>query len=99
MAIIESALDPRSDEFRANRMAMESLVGDLRAKFAASSLGGGDTACARHLARGKLLPATGWKCCSIRTPFLELTLGRTWALSRRGTRRRADHRRGSCGRP
>ena len=74
MAIIESALDPRSDEFRANRMAMESLVGDLRTKLAASSLGGGETARARHLARGKLLPRDRVEMLlDPGTPFLELS--------------------------
>ena len=40
MAAIDSALDPRSEEFRANRLAMEALVADLRARLAAAALGG-----------------------------------------------------------
>ena len=40
MAIIESALDPRSAEFGTNGAAMEALVTDLRSKLAAAALGG-----------------------------------------------------------
>ncbi len=74
MAIIESALDPRSEEFGANRRAMELLVTDLRAKLAAAALGGGDTARARHVARGKLLPRDRVEMLlDPGTPFLELS--------------------------
>src|SRR5476651_723926 len=74
MAIVESALDPRSAEFRANRQAMETLVGDLRTKLAAAALGGGETARARHVARGKLLPRERVEMLlDPGTPFLELS--------------------------
>ncbi len=56
MPAIESRLDPRSAEFRANRHAMEPLVTELQARLAAAALGGGETTRARHVARGKLLP-------------------------------------------
>src|ERR1700740_1088947 len=74
MATIESALDPRSDEFRANRVAMETLVADLRAKLATAALGGGESARARHLARGKLLPRDRVQMLlDPGTPFLEFS--------------------------
>ena len=74
MAIFESLLDPRGEEFRTNRLAMEALVDDLRAKLAAAALGGGDTARARHLARGKLLPRQRVETLlDPGTPFLELS--------------------------
>jgi len=54
--VIESALNPRSEAFRANAAAMRALVDDLRAKLARVAEGGGEAARARHVARGKLLP-------------------------------------------
>jgi len=71
---IRSALNPRSQEFRANRAAMAALVDDLRARVAVVEGGGGEVARGRHLARGKLLPRD-----RVRTlldpgaPFLELS--------------------------
>jgi 3-methylcrotonyl-CoA carboxylase beta subunit len=74
MAVIESALDPRGEEYRANQRAMVALVADLRAKLAAVELGGGETARARHVARGKLLPRQRVETLlDPGTPFLELS--------------------------
>jgi 3-methylcrotonyl-CoA carboxylase beta subunit len=74
MASIESALNSRSDEFRANRVAMEALVADLRAKMATAALGGGESARTRHLARGKLLPRDRVELLlDPGTPFLEFS--------------------------
>src|SRR5436190_4920565 len=74
MAIIESALDPRSEEFRANRLAMETLVADLRTKLAAAALGGGESVRARHVSRGKLLPRDRVEMLlDPGAPFLELS--------------------------
>jgi 3-methylcrotonyl-CoA carboxylase beta subunit len=56
MPAIESRLDVRSDEFLNNARAMEGLVSDLRNQMDRAAAGGGDTARARHTARGKLLP-------------------------------------------
>jgi len=56
MPVIESALRPRSKEFRANAAAMRALVDDLQAKVGQVKLGGGERARQRHLDRGKLLP-------------------------------------------
>ena len=39
MAVIQTALDPRSVSFRANAEAMRALVADLRDKTAAIALG------------------------------------------------------------
>ena len=74
MAAIDSALDPRSEEFRGNRRAMEVLVDDLRTRLAAAAQGGGETARSRHLARGKLLPRQRVEMLlDPGTPFLELS--------------------------
>jgi 3-methylcrotonyl-CoA carboxylase beta subunit len=74
MGLIGSEADRRCDGFRANAERMAGLVGDLRAKVEALSLGGDSRSRERHLARGKLLPRD-----RIRTlhdpgaPFLELS--------------------------
>jgi 3-methylcrotonyl-CoA carboxylase beta subunit len=56
MTILSSAADPRAEAFRGNEDAMAALVADLRAQVDRVRLGGGDSARAKHLARGKLLP-------------------------------------------
>lgn len=56
MDALKSKVEPRSAEFQANAEAMRRLVEDLRAKAATVALGGGESARARHVARGKLLP-------------------------------------------
>src|SRR5919112_1383901 len=56
MPMIESALDLRSPEARANAEAMRGLVTDLRESAERVRLGGGQAARERHLSRGKLLP-------------------------------------------
>jgi 3-methylcrotonyl-CoA carboxylase beta subunit len=74
MSAIKTALNARSAEFRDNQAAMGRLVADLRDRVAEVSLGGGEAARARHVARGKLLPRE-----RVRTlldpgsPFLELS--------------------------
>ena len=56
MPVLDSALDTRSPEFRANAAAMQALVDDLRQIADRVRQGGGEAARQRHLARGKLLP-------------------------------------------
>jgi 3-methylcrotonyl-CoA carboxylase beta subunit len=74
MPIIESKLNPRSDEFRANAAALEALVADLRAKIDQLAQGGGQAARDKHLARGKLLPRDRIaQLLDPGTPFLELS--------------------------
>jgi 3-methylcrotonyl-CoA carboxylase beta subunit len=74
MPIIESKLNPRADEFRANAAALEALVADLRAKVDEIARGGGETARARHLARGKLLQRERVaQLLDPGSPFLELS--------------------------
>jgi 3-methylcrotonyl-CoA carboxylase beta subunit len=53
--ILRSDIDTRSPDFAVNAEAMRGLVADLRAKVAAVAEGGGESARARHRARGKLL--------------------------------------------
>jgi 3-methylcrotonyl-CoA carboxylase beta subunit len=71
---IQTKLDVRSDEFKANTRAMAALVEDLRAKLAAAAAGGGETVRARHVSRGKLLPRDRVDgLLDPGTPFLELS--------------------------
>lgn len=56
MTTLESRLNIRADDFIANSAAMQALVNDLKEKITKISLGGGEAARQKHLARGKLLP-------------------------------------------
>jgi 3-methylcrotonyl-CoA carboxylase beta subunit len=74
MTLIESSFNASQDEAKANASAMQALVGDLRSKVATVALGGGETARARHVARGKLLPRERVReLTDIGSPFLELS--------------------------
>ncbi|SEN97421.1 3-methylcrotonyl-CoA carboxylase beta subunit [Methylobacterium sp. UNC300MFChir4.1] len=73
MPVIESALDPRAPEARANDEAMRALVADLRATADRVRLGGGEAARERHRARGKLLPRDRIRALiDPFSPFLEI---------------------------
>lgn len=49
MPIIESKLNPRSEDFRANAAALEAVVADLRAKIEQLAQGGGPAARDKNL--------------------------------------------------
>ena len=73
MAALETKLDARGEDFKANARAMQALVSDLHARLAKIALGGGDASRARHLARGKLLPRERVeRLLDPGTPFLEI---------------------------
>ncbi|MGO9390046.1 carboxyl transferase domain-containing protein [Rhodoblastus sp.] len=55
MAILQSSIDLRSEEYVANRDAMRSLVAELREKLGLARFGGGAEAQKRHVERGKML--------------------------------------------
>ncbi|CDG80682.1 carboxyl transferase domain-containing protein [Janthinobacterium agaricidamnosum] len=81
MPHIESKLNPRSDDFKANSAAMQGIVDDLRDKVAAIAAGGGQAAAAKHLARGKLLPRERVRLLlDPGTPFLELSQMAAYAM-------------------
>jgi 3-methylcrotonyl-CoA carboxylase beta subunit len=74
MTVLDSKLNPRSDEFRVAAEHMRGLVDDLKAKVAQVAAGGGEAARAKHLARGKLLPRERvTMLLDPGTPFLELS--------------------------
>ncbi len=51
-----SQIDTQSEEFKANALAMQGLVDDLKIKVKSISMGGGAVALQKHKERGKLLP-------------------------------------------
>ena len=52
---LHSKINIRSEYFKTNQTAMQSLVDDLKQKAEQIALGGGEAARQKHLARGKLL--------------------------------------------
>jgi 3-methylcrotonyl-CoA carboxylase beta subunit len=74
MTILESKLNERSDDFKANAAAMQTLVDDLRVKVEEIALGGGEAARSKHTGRGKLLPRDRVQMLlDPGTPFLEFS--------------------------
>ncbi len=74
MPIIETKLNARSESFKANAEAMQTLVADLEARVAKLAEGGGKDARDKHLSRGKLLPRDRvQQLLDPGTPFLELS--------------------------
>ena len=73
-AVIETAIDPRSAEFRRNAATHRAEAEELRAAVARAAEGGGEAARARHEARGKL-PARERirRLLDPGSPFLELS--------------------------
>ncbi|MEZ5850125.1 MAG: carboxyl transferase domain-containing protein [Hyphomicrobiaceae bacterium] len=69
-----SEINTSSEEFQANRAAMQAVVADLAEKRLAATSGGPDRLKERHLARGKLLPRDRvMGLIDPGSPFLELS--------------------------
>ncbi|HZL40520.1 MAG TPA: carboxyl transferase domain-containing protein [Pseudolabrys sp.] len=74
MAILSSAIDTGSAEFRANAEKMAALTAELLARRAQAALGGSNKSRERHVARGKLLPRERvMNLIDPGSPFLELS--------------------------
>jgi 3-methylcrotonyl-CoA carboxylase beta subunit len=74
MTIQKSSLNPRSDDYAANRAAMQALVDELTERQARVSGGGGERGAAKFRAAGKLLPRERVELLlDPATPFLELS--------------------------
>ncbi|WP_353151298.1 carboxyl transferase domain-containing protein [Pollutimonas bauzanensis] len=74
MPVIESRINPRSQAFIDNASAMQEQVDDLQKQLTQTALGGSESARAKHLARGKLLPRDRVeRLLDPGTPFLELS--------------------------
>ena len=74
MARIDSNIDPKSHEFRANAAQWQALVDELKSARAAAALGGNERSRQRHVARGKLLPRDRvMRLIDPGSPFLEMS--------------------------
>ena len=74
MSTLKTAVNIRSDVFKANAKHMQGLVDDLREKVAKVRLGGGEKARERHLSRGRLLPRERIRqLLDVGSPFLEFS--------------------------
>ncbi|MEC3948076.1 carboxyl transferase domain-containing protein [Sphingobium sp. HWE2-09] len=72
-SVLDTALSPDSEAFRANAAHNRALADRLRADVAAAALGGGAVARERHVGRGKLLPRDRVEnLLDIGSPFLEI---------------------------
>ncbi len=81
MAVIESRINTRSDEFQASAAKMRAAVDDLREKVARVSQGGDEASRARHSARGKLLPRERVRrLLDPGSPFLEVGQLAAWEM-------------------
>jgi 3-methylcrotonyl-CoA carboxylase beta subunit len=56
MPVLTTHVDPRSEDFRQNREALQTLIVNLDERLAEIALGGGEKARKKHLERDKLLP-------------------------------------------
>jgi len=74
MSAFQSAVNTRSDDFKANKEAMEALNAELKDRLAEAAKGGSEKSRERHLGRGKLLPRERvQRLLDPGTPFLELS--------------------------
>jgi 3-methylcrotonyl-CoA carboxylase beta subunit len=74
MTVIRTALDRRSEAFRANDKALRAAVADLRDKAAVICAGGDEASRKRHLSRSKLLARERIRVLlDPGSPFLELS--------------------------
>jgi len=74
MSVIQSAVNTRSESFKANKEAMEALNAELKDRLATAALGGTEKSRERHVGRGKLLPRERvQRLLDPGTPFLELS--------------------------
>src|SRR6202163_2291072 len=74
MPVIETAIDLKSDDFRANSESLRAHAGELKALLARIAEGGGAEARERHAGRGKLLPRERVRLLlDPGAPFMELS--------------------------
>jgi len=74
MTLLQTTINPGSDEFRANETANLALIADLERQLEVAALGGGERSRKRHLERGKLLPRDRVeRLLDPGSPFLELS--------------------------
>jgi acetyl-CoA carboxylase carboxyltransferase component len=83
MQVLTTRVDPRSEEYQANRSAMEAKLHDLGALMEQARQGGGDKYVARHRERGKLLARERIDLLLDEdAPFLELSTLAAWGTDK-----------------
>ncbi|MEQ9121757.1 MAG: carboxyl transferase domain-containing protein, partial [Alphaproteobacteria bacterium] len=81
MAVLETAVKPRSKAFRENAKGMAALVEDLRGEVEKVRAGGGPRAMQRHVDRGKLPPRERVRrLTDPGSPFLEFSQLAAWGM-------------------
>jgi len=81
MPVLESHVDPASEDFRENLARMDALEADLRRRLAEARAGGGEEAVRRHREQGKLLARERIeRLLDPGSPFLELSPLAAWDL-------------------
>jgi 3-methylcrotonyl-CoA carboxylase beta subunit len=81
MAVIQSKIDTRSENFAANAAAMRTLVDGLKSNTARIACGGGPKNAERHKSRGKLLARERIeRLLDCASPFLELGAFAAWEM-------------------
>jgi len=81
MTVLKTAINSRSAEFKTNQEAMTLLVKDMQDKVQQITLGGGEKAREKHLARGKLLPRERVRqLLDVGSPFLEFSQFAAWDM-------------------
>ena len=74
MSILQSGIDTRGAEYKANAAHMRGLLAELAERSAAAAQGGPEASRQRHLSRGKLLPRERVeRLLDPGAPFLELS--------------------------
>ena len=73
MSVIKSQISTKSEQFVANKKALESQIADIKGAMDLARAGGGERSRERHLSRGKLLPRDRvTKLLDPGSPFLEI---------------------------
>ena len=81
MQVLKTRLDTRSEDYQANRAAMEERLVEFESLQAEARLGGGEKYIERHRERGKLLPRERVELLVDRdSPFLELSTLAAWGM-------------------
>lgn len=81
MAVLNSKINVRDENYQANFAAMSEVVGDLQSKVEQIKLGGGEALQQRHQSRGKLLARDRvQRLLDPGSPFLELGQFAAWEV-------------------
>lgn len=83
MQVLGTKIDPRSEEYGANRIAMEAKLAEFEALQEQARQGGGEKYIKRHRGRGKLLARERIELLLDRdSPFLELSTLAAWGTDK-----------------